>query len=140
MRETVINMDQKLIKFFEKDRFAFTNGMRLIEIGPGHAVTEMTVEERHLNAVNMVQGGAIFTLADLAFAAACNSYGFVTVAINTNITYFKPPRGQKLTAKATEISRGRTLCSYNIDVFDGEEDLVARFTGNGFIKKDRLDL
>jgi acyl-CoA thioesterase len=136
----VDKMSEDLIKFFEKDRFAFTNGMRLIEIGPGYAVAEMKIEERHLNAVNMVQGGAIFTLADLAFAAACNSYGFVTVAINASITYFKPAKGQVLTAKASEISRGRTLCSYNIDVFDGEDDLIARFTGNGFIKKDRLDL
>lgn len=136
----VNNMNKDLIKFFEKDRFAFENGMRLTAVGPGHAVAEMEIEDRHLNAVGTVQGGAIFTLADLAFAAACNSYGIVTVAINASITYFKPPNGRLLTAKATEISRGKTLCSYNIDVFDSEDNLVARFTGNGFIKKDRLDL
>lgn len=133
-------MNEDLARFFENDRFAFENGMRLVDVGPGHAVAQMKIEKQHLNAVNTVQGGAIFTLADLAFAAACNSYGFVTVATNANITFFKPPRGKMLTAKATEISRGRTLCSYNIDVFDEEDNLVARFTGNGFIKKDRLEL
>lgn len=134
------DLSEDLIKFFENDRFAFENGMKVTEIGPGWAVAEMQIEKRHLNGVGTVQGGAIFTLADLAFAAACNSYGFITVATNANITYFKPPKGQTLIARATEISRGRTLCSYNIDVFDGEESLVARFTGNGFIKKERLEL
>lgn len=133
-------MSEDLIKFFENDRFAFQNGMRVTQIGPGYAVAEMKIEERHLNGVNTVQGGAIFTLADLAFAAACNSYGIVTVASNASITFFRPAKGQMLIAKATEISRGKTLCTYNIDVFDGEDVLVARFTGNGFIKKDRLDV
>jgi acyl-CoA thioesterase len=140
MAEMVTDLSEDLIKFFENDRFAFENGMKVTEIRHGWAVAEMQIEKRHLNGVGTVQGGAIFTLADLAFAAACNSYGIVTVAINANITYFKPPKGDTLTARANEVSRSKTLCSYNIDVFDGEGDLVARFTGNGFIKKERLEL
>lgn len=93
-----------------------------------------------MNAVNTVQGGAIFTLADYAFAAASNSNGFITLGINASISFFKSPKGKKLKAKASEVSSSRKLCCYNVDVFDEFDDLVARFTGNGFIKKDKLDL
>lgn len=133
-------MSVDLINFFKNDRFAFENGMRLVEVRPGYAVTEMKINERHLNAVNTVQGGAIFTLADYAFAAASNSKGFITLGTNASISFFKSPKGKKLTAKASEVSSSRKLCCYNVDVFDEIDDLVARFTGTGFIKKDKLDL
>ena len=80
-------------RHFENDRFAATSGMRLIELGPGFARTTMEIEDRHLNSVGIVQGGAIFTLADLAFAAACNSAGKVAVAISTDLSFVRATRG-----------------------------------------------
>lgn len=133
-------MSNDLIKFFENDRFAYGNGMRIIEVSPGYAVAEMEISQNHMNAVNTVQGGAIFTLADYAFAAACNSKGFVTVAINVSISFLKSPKGKVLMAKASEVSSSRKLCCYNVDVFDENNDIVARFTGNGFIKSEKLDI
>lgn len=62
-----------IAEFFERDRFARENGIRVVEVRLGFARTEMTVEPRHLNSVGILQGGALFTLADLAFAVASNS-------------------------------------------------------------------
>ncbi|MCR4441520.1 MAG: PaaI family thioesterase [Peptococcaceae bacterium] len=129
----------KIAKFFERDRFAAFAGIRLVEVEPGRAVAEMEISDNHLNAVDVVQGGAIFTLADFAFAAASNSHGQVALAINANISYFHPARGQKLTAEAKEVSASNKLASYNVDVFDDDKKLVARFSGMVYRKKDRIE-
>ncbi|WHH58801.1 PaaI family thioesterase [Petroclostridium sp. X23] len=131
-------MNTDIIKIFEKDKFAAYIGAKLIEVEPGYAVVQMEINDCHLNGVNLVQGGAIFTLADFAFAAASNSKGCVTLGVNANISYFKSPQGKVLTAKATEISSHKKLCGYNVDVFDENEDLVARFFATGYIKNQRL--
>lgn len=133
-------MSDTLKDFFKKDLFAVENGVVLLEVKPGHAVAEMKITQSHMNAANTVQGGAIFTLADLAFAAAVNAHGYITLGTNAQISFFKSPKGEKLTARATEISRNRTLCCCSVDVFDGHGNLVARFIGNGYIKKDHLPL
>lgn len=128
-------MNEDMIKFVGKDRFAAYVGMKIIKVDYGYAVTQMEIKDHHLNGVNIVQGGVIFTLADYAFAAASNSRGFATLGINANISYFKSPQGKVLTAEAKEISSSNKLCSYNVDVFDENNDLIARFNGTGYIKK-----
>ena len=95
--------------YFENDRFAAANGMRLVELRPGFAKTSLAVEERHLNNVGTVQGGAIFTLADFAFGAASKTGGKVAVAISTNLSFLQPTRSGRLYAEATEVSRSRKL-------------------------------
>jgi len=127
-----------LMNFFKKDRFAYNNGIRLIKVEPGFAIAQMTVTENHLNAANIVQGGAIFTLADFAFAAAANSNGFVTLGTSANISYFKPPKGNVLTAKASKISSGKRICFYNVDIFDENEDIVAKFTATGYTTSNTI--
>ena len=103
-------MDLELIaRFFENDRFARENGIRLVELRTGYARAEMPVGPRHHNAVGILQGGALFTLADLAFAAASNSHGVVAVACQADLTWFKAVSAGKLTATAEEISRSRRL-------------------------------
>lgn len=124
-----------MIKLVERDKFAAYLGMKIIKVDYGYAVTQMEITDNHLNGVNIVQGGVIFTLADYAFAAASNSKGFATLGINAHISYFKSPKGKMLTAEAKEISSGNKLCSYNVDVFDENKDLIARFNGTGYIKK-----
>jgi len=131
--------NDELMNFFKKDRFAYNNGIKLIKVEPGFAVAQMTVTENHLNAANVVQGGAIFTLADFAFAAAANSNGLITLGTNVNISYFKSPKGSILTAKASRISSGKRLCFYNVDVFDENEDIVAKFTATGYITSGTIE-
>jgi acyl-CoA thioesterase len=128
---------KKIYELFKKDRFAVENGMELIKVEPGYAEARMNVEGRHLNGYGSVMGGAMFTLADYAFAAASNAKGFVTVSCNANISFFLPPAGDFIVAKAMEVSGGRRLCTFNVDIFDAEENLVARYTCNGYIKNQK---
>src|SRR5665647_891907 len=69
---------ENLKRFFKKDNFAANSGIELLEVSPGYAKARMDIGEKHLNALKTVQGGALFTLADLAFAAASNAYGTAT--------------------------------------------------------------
>ncbi len=127
-------MNHDMTKHVDNDRFASYTGIKLTKIDIGYAEAELALEEKHLNGVNIVQGGVFFTLADFAFAAASNAKGLVTVSINASIAYFKSPTGKKLTAKAKEISSSRKLCNYVVDIFDEDGTLVAKFNGTGYIK------
>jgi acyl-CoA thioesterase len=125
---------ERIAAFFERDRFARENGMRVVEVRPGYARTEMTVESRHLNSIGILQGGALFTLADLAFAVASNSHGVVAVACQADVTWFKAVQSGTLTAAAEEISRTRRLSTCLVRVTDQDRDLVALFKGVAYIK------
>jgi len=134
-------MDMEKVKeYFKKDHFAASNGMELLDVSPGKATARMTVGENHLNAVGTIQGGAIFTLADLAFAAACNSHGTVAVAINVSISFVKAVNAGVLTAEARELSCNPRLGTYTAEVRDEKGDLVAVFQGLAYRKKDSLAL
>ena len=128
-------MDPDKIKFIKNDRFAAYLGIELVEVEDGYAVVKMEITDDHLNGVNTVQGGVIFTLADFAFAAASNAKGLVTVGINANIAYFKPPKGKLLIAEAKEIASSRKLCNYSVDIFDEDKDIIARFNATGYKKE-----
>jgi acyl-CoA thioesterase len=131
------NIKQKLRDFFFNDEFAKTNGISIVDVLEGYGVTVMTVEKRHLNGVRSVQGGAVFTLADLAFALASNSRGFVSVGLNNYINYLKPAfEGDVLTAEAKEVSRGRTIGTYEVKITNQKAELIATFQGTAYIKKD----
>ena len=121
---------------FENDRFAASSGMRLVELRPGFARTSLEIEDRHLNSVGIVQGGAIFTLADLAFAMACNSGGKVAVAVSTNLSFLKATRSGTLHAEATEVSRSRKLSVCTVRVTNDAGELVALFRGTAYIKDE----
>jgi len=123
-----------LIQFIQQDKFAQYVGTKLIEVKPGYARVQMEVTENHLNGVGMVQGGAIFALADYAFAAACNSSGMLTVGINVNISYVKSPKGKVLSAIAKEVSSGKKICNVHIDVLDENDDLIAVAQATGYRK------
>ena len=129
---------QHIAEFFERDRFAQENGIRVAEVRLGFARTEMTVEPRHLNSVGILQGGALFTLADLAFAVASNTHGVVAVACQADVTWFKAVRSGKLIAIAEEVSRTRKLSTCLIRVTDNAGELVALFKGIAYIKATPL--
>ena len=83
------------------DRFAANAGCRITEVDTEHAVAEMVVTEKHLNGANVCQGGALFTLADLAIAALMNARGQLTVGINNGIIFVSSAKeGDLLRAEA----------------------------------------
>ena len=118
--------------YFSKDRFATDNGITLDELDDTHAVTSMTIDARHKNAFGGVMGGAIFTLADFAFAALTNGCGKVTVAQQVSINYFAQPKGARLVATARYRKDGRNSCVVNVDVVDDSGREIAQFVGTGF--------
>jgi len=127
---------EAVIAQMKKDAFARVLGIELVEVEPGRAKVRMTVGDEHRNSVRMVHGGVIFTVADYAFAAACNSYGRVAVAVDCHISYLRPPKGETLVAEAVEVSKSRRLGTYGINVRDGEGNLVATFQGMAYRKDD----
>lgn len=126
-------------EFFRKDRFAAEAGIELIEIKKGYGKARLIIEERHLNAGNTTQGGAIFTLADLALAAAANSHGTLALSITSNITYLRGSTpGDTLYAEARERNKGRTTGHYQVDVTNQKGDLVATFEATVYRKDTEL--
>lgn len=119
-------------EYFSRDRFATGNGMTLDELGDGRAVCSMTLGERHRNAYGGVMGGAIFTLADYAFAALTNDRERRAVAQQVSINYLSAPKGGRLVATATYRKDGRSSCVVNVDVTDDTGRDIAQFTGTGF--------
>ena len=105
-------------------------GMRVVEMSEGHAVVTMVVREDMANGHGIAHGGLVFTLADTAFAMACNAEGSVTVSSGAEITYFAPSRaGEELTATAKLRSmRGRSGI-YDVEVRSGS-GVVAEFRGH----------
>jgi acyl-CoA thioesterase len=121
-------------KHLENDQFAAANGMQLVELRPGFAKTCLDIQQRHLNSMGIVQGGAIFTLAAFAFEAVTNSNTQIAVGINTNISFLKATQSGTLYAEATEISRSRRLSVCTVRVTNESGELVAMFQGTAFIK------
>lgn len=128
------NKIKKLEQILKNDRFAQASDIQLVAIGRGEAQAEMQVSDKHLNGVNIIQGGALFTLADFAFAAASNSHGRIAVATNASISFFKGIASGKLTAYAKELNSGNTLAHYSVDIYDDNNNRIAHFTGTAFFK------
>ena len=118
--------------YFAGDKFATENGMTLDAIGDGTAECSMTLTDRHQNANGGVMGGAIFTLADFAFAAAVNNVHRPTVAQQVSINYLSAPKGRRLIARAHQRKDGRTTCVYIVDITDDTGRDIAQFVGTGY--------
>lgn len=122
-------------EFFKNDLFATNAGIELIEISEGHGKARLEVKEEHLNAGNRTQGGAIFTLADLALAAASNSHGTLAFSLSSNITFLRASGpGDILVAEARERYTGRSTGYYQIDVTNQNGELIATFESSVFRK------
>lgn len=118
--------------YFQGDRFATENGMTLDALGESSAECSMTLTERHKNANGGVMGGAIFTLADFAFAIAVNNVHRPTVAQQVSINYLSAPKGKRLIARARLRKDGQNTCVYIVDVTDDTGRDVAQFVGTGY--------
>ncbi len=123
--------------FFSKDTFARGAGIELLEVSPGRARVKMEVRDMHLNSHGTVHGGAIFTLADAAFALASNSHGIPAAAINASISYMKSARSGTLFADAVEYSKNPKLATYTVDVTDERGEKIAIFQGMVYRKTPR---
>ncbi len=131
-------MSDDLIGFFKNDRFASLTGVETIEAGIGYCKCKLHVSEKHLNAANVVQGGAIFTLADFAFAVASNSHGQLALAVQVSIVFLKSVGSGILYAEARELADPKRLGCYEVKVSDEAGDLVAQFNGIVYRKKEAL--
>lgn len=118
-----------------KDRFAALTGIEVIKVDKGYCKAKLKIEDKHLNGANVVQGGAIFTLADLAFAVASNSHGQLALAINVNISFLSSRSSGTLYAEATEVCKPHRLGAYDVLVTDEEDEIIARFNGMAYRKK-----
>lgn len=115
---------------FDQDRASQKLGMRITEIRPGYAQLLMAVREDMVNGHELCHGGLIFTLADSAFAFACNTYDAVTVASAASIEFLLPARlGDELTAVAQERSRSKRTGVYDVAVRNQKGECVALFRG-----------
>lgn len=121
-------------EYFQKDRFAKTVGIELLEASHGKAKARFEIKDKHLNGENITQGGAIFTLADYTLAAAANSYGKTAVTINANISFIKASSKGMLYAEAFEISKKNRIAVYEADIKDSEGEMVAHAQCTFYIK------
>lgn len=107
-------------------------GMQILDVGPGRARLAMTITERMVNGHGLCHGGFIFTLADSAFAFACNSHGQHAVAQHCTVTFLAPGRlGMRLVADANERHRGERSGIYDITVRnEADGTVIAEFRGH----------
>lgn len=134
-------MDMKSIQnFFNRaDAFARHNGMTITEVQEGYARAEMELQPCHLNGARTVHGGALFTLADFAFAAASNSRGQLALSIHSTISIFKGAKAGKLIAEAREVSNSPKLASFEVTIRNEAGDLLATFQGMVYRKSASLE-
>lgn len=117
------------------DRFAANAGCRITEVDDHHAVAEMTVSAEHLNGGNVCQGGALFTLADLAIAALMNNDGQLTFGISNNIIFVTSAKeGDHLRAEAVHVTNHPKIPSVEVRVTNQTGQLICHVTGMGYRK------
>ena len=115
------------------DAFSRWLGIEVLEIAPRRSTCRLTVREEMVNGFGVTHGGIAFSLADSAFAFACNTHGMVTVSIENSITY--PARvvvGDVLTAVAQEDAASGKLSYYSAEVRNQRDEIVALFRGTAF--------
>lgn len=125
-------------EFLQGDKFARMAGVELIETGNGYAKARMEIRPEHLNGGGVCQGGAIFTLADLAFAAATNSHARLTLSITSNINFFKAESRGYLYAEAREVFSHKRLANCEVNITNEAGELIATFSGSGYRKDTEL--
>jgi acyl-CoA thioesterase len=132
-----IDLD-KIRQFFSADRFAKMAGIGIDSVREDQVECSMEITDMHRNAGGVVQGGAIFTLADLAFAVhsnldlVCGTGTGITVGQSCSISFLKSTRGKRLIAQSVCLSRGKRISVYRITVTDDLGVRIAEMQGNGF--------
>ncbi|MED5621123.1 hydroxyphenylacetyl-CoA thioesterase PaaI [Ideonella sp. BN130291] len=123
---------------FAQDHASRSLGIEVSDIGPGRATTTMTVRRDMLNGFAICHGGLITTLADSAFAFACNSYNELTVASGFSVDIVAPAKeGDVLTARAVEVNKAGRTGVYDIEVLNQRGERVAVFRGRSYTLKGK---
>ncbi len=121
---------QVVSHMMEHDLFSQWLGIEILEIKEGYSKIKMTVRKEMINGFGIVHGGIPFSLADSAFAFACNNRNVLSVALDTSINFIKPVHvGDILTAEAKEIHNGRSTGLYHISITNQNDHPVALFKG-----------
>ena len=121
------------------DRFAANAGCRITEVDADHAVAEMLVTNDHLNGGNVCQGGALFTLADLAIAALMNYREQLTFGISNSIMFVSSAKeGDLLRAEAVSVCDHHKISSVEVRVTNQDDRLICHVTGLGYRKSQKL--
>ena len=124
-----------------KNPYAALLGIRVEEIGPGTARATLHLEDRHLNPVGVPHGGVYFSLADTACGSAMASHGYYAVTISTSYEFLRGGRpGDTLTAVATEIKSGRTICVYDVRISDQAGSLLGSGTFSFYTLDREIEL
>jgi len=130
----VSNMKPDPVK---QDRMAQLLGMEVLDVGPGHAKVRMQISERIFNAADMVHGGAIFSLADYAFALAANAGEEIGIAISATMHYIHPAKQGFLYAECCEVSRNKRMGTYAATVTNDAGQTMATFQGLAYYKSPK---
>ena len=117
----------------QKDLFSQWLSISIIEIKEGYSKIKMTVRSEMINGFGIVHGGITFSLADSAFAFACNNRNILSVALDTSINFLKPVQvNDVLIAVANELHNGRSTGLYHINITNQQNETVAVFKGTCF--------
>lgn len=123
---------EEVREYFKNDLFATNAGMQVEEFSEDHVICSVELTKDHQNANGGVMGGAIFTLADLAFAVMVNNIHKPSVASQVSINFLSAPKGKKLFAKAGLMKTGRSTSVVKVDIYDDAGRDVACFIGTAF--------
>ena len=131
----------KAVDFFRDDKFASGTGIDIKVARKGYCECVLNVEKKHLNAGGYTQGGALFTLGDFTAAVAANCYGKLTVSLNSNIHFFRPSgEGDVLTAIAKEIFVHKQVPSYEVNIYNQNNEHIAVLSGNMYVKDVTINI
>ncbi len=136
---TNISATDVVAHMLANDLFSQWLGVEVLDVKDGYSKIKMTVRKEMINGFGIVHGGIAFSLADSAFAFACNNRNVLSVALDTSINFLKPVNvGDELTAEANELHNGKSTGLYNITVTNQKDLLVAVFKGNCFRTNKKL--
>ncbi|MEO6707215.1 MAG: hydroxyphenylacetyl-CoA thioesterase PaaI [Ginsengibacter sp.] len=123
----------------EKDLFSKWLGIKVLEIEEGYCKIKMIVRNEMLNGFGIIHGGVLFSLADSAFAFACNNRNNLSLALDTSINFIKPVVvNETLIAESKEIHNGRSTGLYHVSITNQNDQLVALFKGTCFRTHKKL--
>lgn len=126
-------------KMYSDDAASKALGIKIEVTETGRAIAQFSVTESMLNGFQLCHGGHIFTLADTAFAFACNTHGVVTLAAGASVEFLEPARlGDRLTATAIERYRGGRIGIYDVTVRNQDDVDIAVFRGRSHATRQRL--
>ena len=137
--ENDITASKVVAHMLEHDLFSQWLGISIIEIKEGYSKIKMTVRAEMINGFGIVHGGIAFSLADSAFAFACNNRNVLSVALDTSINFLKPVHvNDELIAEAKELHNGKSTGLYHITITNQKEHVVAVFKGTCFRTNKKL--